>query len=181
FNILLQILEDGRLTDSHGRVVDFKNTVIIMTSNLGSGALSEPKHLGFGEKTENDEQKKVHETVMNALNNTFRPEFLNRIDEIVVFRKLDTEDIKKIANLMLDEIKERINAMNIEISFDDNVTEYLAKQGYDPVYGARPLRRAMQRKIEDSLSTEILEGKIKAGDKITATLDGENIKYQKAE
>ncbi len=181
FNILLQILEDGRLTDSHGRVVDFKNTVIIMTSNLGSGALSEPKHLGFGEKTENDEQKKVHETVMNALKNTFRPEFLNRIDEIVVFRKLDTEDIKKIANLMLDEIKERINAMNIEISFDDNVTEYLAKQGYDPVYGARPLRRAMQRKIEDSLSTEILEGKIKAGDKITATLDGENIKYQKAE
>ncbi|MCR5353777.1 MAG: ATP-dependent Clp protease ATP-binding subunit, partial [Clostridiales bacterium] len=181
FNILLQILEDGRLTDSHGRVVDFKNTVIIMTSNLGSGALSEPKHLGFGEKTENDEQKKVHETVMNALKNTFRPEFLNRIDEIVVFRKLDTEDIKKIANLMLDEIKQRIEAMNIQISFDDNVTEYLAKQGYDPVYGARPLRRAMQRKIEDSLSTEILEGKIKAGDKITATLDGENIKYQKAE
>ncbi len=178
FNILLQILEDGRLTDSHGRVVDFKNTVIIMTSNLGSGALVEPKHLGFGENSEQDEQKKAHDTVMSALKNAFRPEFLNRIDEIVVFRKLDTEDIKKIANLMLDEIKKRIEAMNIDISFDENVIEYLAKQGFDPVYGARPLRRAMQRKIEDSLSTEILEGKIKEGDKIKASLDGEEIKYQ---
>ena len=180
FNILLQILEDGRLTDSHGRVVDFKNTVIIMTSNLGSGAIAEPKSLGFTESTSKEkEHDKSVVGVMDALKKAFRPEFLNRIDEIVVFRKLGDEDIKKIAALMLSEIKKRIESMNIRISFGDDVISHLAKEGFDPVYGARPLRRAMQRKIEDSLSVELLEGNIKAGDIVEAYLEDNIVKYRK--
>ena len=182
FNVLLQILEDGRLTDSHGRVVDFKNTVIIMTSNLGSSFISQPKSLGFGESTdkEKDEHEKSVETVMGALKQSFRPEFLNRIDEIVIFRKLNDDDIKKIALLMLGEIKGRINQMDINISFTDEVVEHLAKEGFDPVYGARPLRRAMQRQVEDGLSLELLEGNIKAGDIVEAYLEDGKIKYRKA-
>ncbi len=181
FNILLQILEDGRLTDSHGRVVDFKNTVIIMTSNLGSGAVAEPKSLGFTESkpSADAEQDKNVKAVNEALKRSFRPEFLNRLDEIVVFRKLSDEDIKKIAVLMLGEIKKRIEGMNINISFGDDVVSYLAKAGFDPVYGARPLRRAMQRKIEDSLSVEMLEEKIKSGDTVEAYLEGDEVKYRK--
>ncbi len=179
FNILLQILEDGRLTDSHGRVVDFKNTVIIMTSNLGASSIAEPKSLGFTEiKSTDDEHKTASKNVNDALKKAFRPEFLNRIDEIVVFRKLSDEDIKKIAVLMLDEIKKRIENMGIDISFGDDVVSHLAKEGFDPVYGARPLRRAMQRKIEDSLSIEMLEGNIKSGDKVTAYLDENEVKYE---
>ncbi len=181
FNILLQILEDGRLTDSHGRVVDFKNTVIIMTSNLGSGAVAEPKSLGFTESkpSADAEQDKNVKAVNDALKRSFRPEFLNRLDEIVVFRKLSDEDIKRIAVLMLGEIKKRIEGMNINISFGDDVVSYLAKAGFDPVYGARPLRRAMQRKIEDSLSVEMLEEKIKSGDTVEAYLEGDEVKYRK--
>ena len=180
FNILLQILEDGRLTDSHGRVIDFKNTVIIMTSNLGSSAIAEPKSLGFTKSMADEkEQEKNIKGVMDALKHSFRPEFLNRIDEIVVFRKLGDQDIKKIAVLMLEEIKKRIEGMNINISFGDDVISYLATAGFDPVYGARPLRRAMQRKIEDSLSVEMLEGKITAGDSVRAYLEDDNVKYEK--
>ena len=179
FNILLQILEDGRLTDSHGRVVDFKNTVIIMTSNLGAGSITEPKSLGFTElKSADDEHKTSSKNVNDALKKAFRPEFLNRIDEIVVFRKLSVEDIKKIAFLMLDEIKKRIENMGIDISFGDDVISFLAKEGFDPVYGARPLRRAMQRKIEDSLSIQMLDGSIKSGDTVTAYLDENQVKYK---
>ena len=116
---------------------------------------------------------------MEALKKAFRPEFLNRIDEIVVFHKLSDEDIKKIASLMLSEITKRIEGMNIRISFNDEVISYLAKEGFDPVYGARPLRRAMQRKIEDTLSVELLEGKIKAGDIVEAYLEDDTVKYRK--
>ena len=180
FNILLQILEDGRLTDSHGRVVDFKNTVIIMTSNLGASAIAEPKSLGFTEtKSKAEEQDKTVKNVMDALKRSFRPEFLNRIDEIVVFNKLTDEDIKKIASIMLAEIANRTSEMNITLTFTDEVVAYLASEGFDPIYGARPLRRAMQRKIEDSLSVEMLEGKIISGDSVEAYLDESIIKYRK--
>ena len=181
FNILLQILEDGRLTDSHGRVVDFKNTVVILTSNLGASSLAEPKTLGFaqsGDSGKRAEQKAV-ENVMEALKKAFRPEFLNRIDEIVIFHKLSDENIRKIARLMLGEITSRIESMKMKITFTDEVVGFLAKEGFDPVYGARPLRRAMQRKIEDSLSIELLEGKLGAGDVIEAYLDGDVVKYRK--
>lgn len=180
FNILLQILEDGNLTDSHGRRVDFKNTVIILTSNIGSGALVAPKHLGFAtEKSSDDEEKKARQSVNEALKGTFRPEFLNRIDEIVIFRKLSDEDIKKITVLMLDEIKKRIASSGITITFSDEVATLLAKEGFDPVYGARPLRRAIQRKIEDGLSVELLEGKIAAGDTVEAAVEDGNVVYKK--
>ena len=180
FNILLQILEDGILTDSHGRRVDFKNSVIIMTSNLGHSADTEPKKLGFvtdDDKAASSDRQTAK--VMDALKGYFRPEFLNRVDEIVVFRRLSDDDIKKIASLMLSEIAKRISDLGIEISFDDAVTEMLAKEGFDDNYGARPLRRAIQRKIEDGLSVELLEEKIKKGDKVTAKLCDGKIVYEK--
>ena len=171
FNLLLQVLEDGILTDSHGRTVDFKNTIIIMTSNLGSGALTEPKRLGFNNEKDNEiEQIKTEKAVLEALKGHFRPEFLNRVDEIVVFRKLSDEDIKKIATLMLSAINDRIRNLGIDLEFSDEVVAHLAKEGFDPVYGARPLRRAMQRQIEDSLSLKLLEGEVKNGDKVSAEL-----------
>ena len=181
FNILLQILEDGRLTDSHGRVVDFKNTVVILTSNLGASSLAEPKTLGFAQSGDSGKraEQKAAESVMEALKKAFRPEFLNRIDEIVIFHKLSDENIRKIARLMLGEITSRIESMKMKITFTDEVVGFLAKEGFDPVYGARPLRRAMQRKIEDSLSIELLEGKLGAGDVIEAYLDGDVVKYRK--
>ena len=180
FNILLQVLEDGRLTDSHGRVVDFKNTVIIMTSNLGSSAIAEPKRLGFTTQAQAEiESEKETKAVSDALKQAFRPEFLSRLDEIVIFHKLSDEDIKKIARLMLKEISKRIEEKNIGITFGDDVIEQLAKEGFDPVYGARPLRRAMQRKIEDSLSTELLDGSINTYDKVEAYMDADKVRFKK--
>lgn len=179
FNILLQVLEDGRLTDSHGRVVDFRNTVIIMTSNLGSGAVAERKNLGFATQSSAEEYDREARAVNEALKQSFRPEFLNRIDEIVIFRKLSDESIRNIARLMLSEIAKRIEQQNISIEFDDEVVAYLAKEGFDPVYGARPLRRAMQRRIEDSISTELLNGNIKPGDNVRAFMDDGNVKFSK--
>ncbi len=179
FNIMLQVLEDGHLTDSHGRKVDFKNTIIIMTSNLGSSKLSEPRRLGFSDiAAEKDSEDKAKEAVMNALRDNFRPEFLNRLDEIVIFNKLSAADIEKITKLMLAEVTGRINKLDIEIEFSDEVCTHLAKIGYDPVYGARPLRRAIQQKIEDSFSTDMLEGNIKSGDRVLCTLLNSEIIYE---
>ena len=167
FNIMLQILEDGQLTDSHGRKVDFKNTIIIMTSNLGSSNISEPRRLGFSAEAEEKAQSdKSKEIVMKALRDNFRPEFLNRLDEIIIFNKLTDKDIEKIARLMLSELCARIEKLGINIEFSDSACKYLAKAGFDPVYGARPLRRAIQQKVEDSFSTEMLEGRINAGDSV---------------
>ncbi|MBQ6893351.1 MAG: ATP-dependent Clp protease ATP-binding subunit [Clostridia bacterium] len=180
FNIMLQILDDGILTDSQGRKVDFKNTVIIMTSNVGAGALTEKaKSLGFTTSTSaEDEKASIESNVMQALKNTFRPEFLNRLDEIIVFNRLSDEDIKRIAALMLDELKNRISDINVDIAFDNSLVSFLAKKGFDPVYGARPLRRAITSLVEDSFSEAMLEGKIKAGDKIVAKVIDEKVVYE---
>lgn len=178
FNILLQILEDGILTDAQGRRVDFKNTVIIMTSNVGAGSIVEPKKLGFAPDSDNGDDD-MRRNVMDALKRTFRPEFLNRVDEIVIFNKLSDEDIQKIAGLMLREVAGRIEAQGIHITFDDDVTAMLAKEGFDPVYGARPLRREIVRKIEDSFSEEMLSGNIKEGDRVRAVLRDGAIVYEK--
>ena len=153
-----------------------------MTSNLGASAIAEPKSLGFTEaRSKAEEQDKTAKNVMDALKRSFRPEFLNRIDEIVVFNKLSDEDIKKIASIMLAEIAKRTSDMNITLTFTDEVVAYLASEGFDPVYGARPLRRAMQRKIEDSLSVEMLEGKIVSGDSVEAYHDEGKVAYRKSE
>jgi len=180
FNILLQILEDGILTDAQGRKVDFKNTIIIMTSNVGaSGIVEKVKSLGFGDS--GAVSTDVRSKAMAALRDTFRPEFLNRIDEIIVFNKLGSEDIKKIAALMLSEVKKRIEAIGVSITFGDDVVELMAEQGMDEVYGARPLRREIQRSVEDSFSTAMLEGRVKAGDTVTAAVEDGKVVYRSAE
>ncbi len=177
FNIMLQILEDGILTDAQGRRVDFKNTIIIMTSNVGaSGMTTVQRSLGFSDS--GAKQENIKNTAMEALKAAFKPEFLNRLDEIIVFNKLTDEDIEKIAAIMLKEVEKRIAALDITVSFAPEVVAKLAKEGFDPVYGARPLRRAIVRKIEDTFSEEMLMGKIKTGDTAEAVLDGENIVYR---
>ena len=183
FNILLQILEDGILTDSQGRRVDFKNTIIIMTSNVGAEALSARRGtLGFSaetEKSEGAEEKDTSkEAALAALRATFRPEFLNRLDEIIVFNRLSENDIEEITKIMLRELTKRIGELGVEISFDDEAVKFLAKEGFDPVYGARPLRRAITRKVEDTFSGEMLEGRIKAGDKVLVTAKDGEIRYE---
>ena len=162
FNMLLQILDDGILTDSTGRKVDFKNTVIIMTSNLGAKQIAgQVKSIGFGEDNEKANDEKIRSAVMGELKKAFRPEFLGRIDEVIVFSQLTSEEIESIADRMIATLCDRLKAMDIDMEFDSQVKKLVAKAGFDPVYGARPLRRALQNKIEDKLSEEILEGKIK--------------------
>lgn len=181
FNILLQILEDGILTDSQGRRVDFKNTVIIMTSNVGASGIVEPKRLGFaGDSADSaEEEKRMKARVNDALRATFKPEFLNRLDEIIVFNKLTDEDIKKIARIMLGEVQKRVSALGINLEFTDEATAHIAKAGFDPVYGARPLRRAIVRMVEDKFSESMLAGEIKEGDSVTATVENDAIKFEK--
>lgn len=169
FNILLQILEDGILTDSQGRKVDFKNTVIIMTSNIGAHRITEKKvNFGFGDK--NDEVN-IDEAVMTELKEAFRPEFLNRVDDIIVFKKLNREEIGEIARKMLYELNGRLQNLNITAEFSDEAVEKLAEKGFDPIYGARPLRRTIQSEIEDELSEKILDGSIKNGDTVLCSVE----------
>lgn len=171
FNMLLQILEDGRLTDSQGRTVDFKNTIIIMTSNVGARLITEKQSsLGFNSENENaeeSEKKDIKELVTGELRKVFRPEFLNRVDDIIVFNKLNKDEIKQIAVKMLKTLENRLDKMNIKISFTDNAISEIANKGFDENYGARPLRRAIQNEIEDPLSEQMLEGKVKDGAVVT--------------
>ena len=171
FNMLLQILEDGRLTDSQGRTVDFKNTIIIMTSNVGARLITEKQSsLGFNSENENaeeSEKKDIKELVTGELRKVFRPEFLNRVDDIIVFNKLTKDEIKQIAVKMLKTLENRLDKMNIKISFTDNAISEIADKGFDENYGARPLRRAIQNEIEDPLSEQMLEGKVKDGAVVT--------------
>ena len=171
FNMLLQILEDGRLTDSQGRTVDFKNTIIIMTSNVGARLITEKQSsLGFNSENENveeSEKKDIKELVTGELRKVFRPEFLNRVDDIIVFNKLNKDEIKQIAVKMLKTLENRLDKMNIKIGFTDNAISEIADKGFDENYGARPLRRAIQNEIEDPLSEQMLEGKVKDGAVVT--------------
>ena len=168
FNMLLQILEDGRLTDSQGRTVDFKNTVIIMTSNVGARLITE-KHKALGFTPQDDDKVKTdtRELVMGELKKLFRPEFLNRVDDIIMFNKLTQDEIKQIASKMLDTLTQRLAAMDITISFTDAAVTAIADKGFDDAYGARPLRRAIQSEIEDALSEQMLDGKIKENSTVT--------------
>ena len=182
FNILLQVLEDGILTDSQGRKVDFKNTILIMTSNVGASAMTAPARgaLGFaqGDSTASDGERTTAK-VMEALKATFRPEFLNRVDDIIIFNRLSEENIRAIASLLLAEVKKRVENIRISISFDDEVAALMAKEGFDAVYGARPLRRAIVRLIEDAFSGAMLEGKFKAGDSVVAKVQDGKVVFEK--
>jgi ATP-dependent Clp protease ATP-binding subunit ClpB len=172
FNILLQIMDDGRLTDSHGRTVDFKNTIIIMTSNLGSQYLLE----GI---TESGELKQgAREQVMSVVRSHFRPEFLNRIDEIVLFKPLLLEEIKKIIDLLLDDLRKRLEERKIELELTPEAREFIAREAYDPVYGARPLRRYLQHNIETRLAKELIAGKLNDGQKVVVDVSDGSLEFK---
>ena len=177
FNIMLQILEDGRLTDSHGRTVSFKNTIIIMTSNIGSSEIVSMPKVGFGSLDDEDSYDDMKEKQMNALRRTLKPEFINRIDEVVIFRSLDTADMHRICNLMLASTAKRLKDMNITVSVSDAAKDLLVEKGYDSQYGARPLRRTIQKMLEDKLSEEILSGNLKVGGKIKVDADGDKLSF----
>jgi ATP-dependent Clp protease ATP-binding subunit ClpB len=169
FNALLQILDDGRMTDGKGRTVDFKNTVLIMTSNVGSQWIHE-----MGEKNREETEKRV----MDALRSTFRPEFLNRVDDIILFNALGTEEIKKIVDIQLAILEKRLADSKITLILTDAAKELLARAGFDPVYGARPLKRTIQHKVQDPLAMKILGGEVQEGETVTVDAEGEEIVFR---
>lgn len=171
FNILLQVLEDGRLTDSKGRVVDFRNTVVIMTSNVGASELKRNKYVGFNLDDENKDYANMKSKVMDELKKAFRPEFLNRIDETIVFHSLEKKHMKSIVTLMVKDVQKRLIEQDIDFTLTDKALEKIANEGFDPEYGARPLRRSIQKNIEDLLSEELLKGSIKIGEKVKIGLN----------
>ena len=179
FNILLQVLDDGHITDAQGRKVDFKNTILIMTSNAGAAAIQEPKKLGFlAGEDEKQNYQRMKGNVMEEVKRVFKPEFLNRIDEIIVFHSLNKEEIAKIVALLLKEFEKRCkDQMDIELHVRDSVKKHIAETGYDAKYGARPLKRAIQTQLEDALAEEILEGRIKRGDKVAVGYGNDKMKF----
>ena len=182
FNILLQVLDDGHITDSQGRKVDFRNTVIIMTSNAGAKAIVEPKKLGFAAKEDAAEDyKKMKDNVMEEVKRLFRPEFLNRIDETMVFHSLNEEHMKKIAGLMCRELSERVKKqMNIKLTIRDSVKKFIVEKGSDKKYGARPLRRTIQNELEDKLAEAILDGDVKAGTEVIVSISKDKVVFKEA-
>jgi ATP-dependent Clp protease ATP-binding subunit ClpB len=161
FNVLLQVLDDGRMTDGHGRTVDFTNTILIMTSNVGSRLIQESKGRG------------VQDKVSQVLAQTFKPEFLNRIDEIIVFHGLELDHIKTIADIQIQDLNQRLLEKKIVVTLDEGAKRFVAEKGFDSVFGARPLKRVIQQEIENPLSMEILKGTVMEGDKVRFTLDSE--------
>ena len=180
FNLLLQVLEDGRLTDSQGRTVDFRNTVIIMTSNAGAPRTQQAHAVGFGTAEDALTHERLRETMMAELKKTFRPEFLNRVDEIIVFRPLAREETRAITRLMLENVKARLRERGIALTVTPEAEDLLSGAGFDPLYGARPLRRAIQHQVEDSLSEEILSGRVSLGDAVTASAEDGKLVFHKA-
>ena len=178
-NLLLQILEDGILTDSHGRTVDFKNTVIIMTSNIGARLITDKKTLGFKQDDLKSDTVEVNKDVMAELKKQLKPEFINRIDEIIVFNKLGREELKQIVDLMLEETLEKLEKRNINVKVEDKIKDLIVDKGTDFVYGARPLRRAMQNILEDKIAEEILEGNLQEGDHAEMVLENNKIKIKR--
>jgi ATP-dependent Clp protease ATP-binding subunit ClpB len=173
FNIMLQILDDGRLTDGHGRTVDFKNTVVIMTSNVGSHVI-----LGYRGGADPAAYESMKREVLEALRQQFRPEFLNRVDEIVVFHALTREQLKQIVEIQLDRLRQRLGERKIEIELTDGAAEHLAATGYDPVYGARPLKRLLQKEIETNLGRKILAGEVSDGAHVVVDFDGRQLTFR---
>ena len=176
FNILLQVLDDGHITDSSGRTVDFKNTVIILTSNAGAQRIVEPKQLGFASSSDNEKDYSVMKTnVMDEVKQMFKPEFLNRIDETIVFHQLTRENLKEILDILLKEINNRLlEQMQMSLKLTEKAKEFLIDKGYDKKYGARPLKRALQNEIEDKMAEEILAGNVKQGDSLKVDCKGED-------
>ena len=179
FNMLLQILDDGRLTDNNGRVVSFRNCVIVMTSNAGAHAINDGRVVGFGGQGDSTRYEDMKMRVLEELKRTFRPEFLNRVDETVVFHALTREEIHRIAALMLGQMKKRLADLGVSLEYDDDVIALLAQAGYDEKFGARPLRRAIQRRVEDALSEELIAGRLQLGDRVRASAQGGELTFSK--
>ncbi|MGN1310679.1 MAG: ATP-dependent Clp protease ATP-binding subunit [Clostridia bacterium] len=179
-NLLLQILEDGILTDSHGRTVDFKNTVIIMTSNIGARLITDKKKLGFKNEDKKSENNEMNKDVMAELKRQLKPEFINRIDEIIIFNKLEKEELKQIVDLMIEETLERLEKQNIDLKVNDEVKDLIINKGTDYAYGARPLRRALQNILEDKIAEEMLDGNLQEGDKAEMVLQDNKIRINKS-
>src|SRR6476659_2965843 len=177
WNLLLQILEDGKLTDNVGRVVNFRNTIILMTSNVGSDTIKKQSTLGFSPITDESSYEKMREKIMEEAKKTFRPEFLNRLDDIVVFRSLTKPDLIEILDLEISKVMERLKARNIVLQFDEKAKDFLVGKGYDPQYGARPMRRAVERSLEDPLAEEILKGVFHEGDPINVSADNDKLTF----
>ena len=171
WNALLQILDDGRMTDGQGNVVDFRNTVLIMTSNLGTEYVKKGGTLGFLQQKADDEEREAHDKIEKALKGAFRPEFLNRIDEIIMFSPLSLEEMEQIVDLQMKEVQERLSEHDITVELTESARKWLAKEGYDPAFGARPLQRAIQKYVESPLSVELLAGKFKDGATVEVDVD----------
>ena len=181
WNMLLQILEEGKLTDNVGRVVNFRNTIILMTSNVGSDTIKKQSTLGFSPVSDENSYEKMREKIMEEAKKTFRPEFLNRLDDIIVFRSLTKPDLIEILGLEITKVMQRLKARNIVLQLDEKSKDHLVSKGYDPLYGARPMRRAVERSLEDPLAEEILRGTFHEGDPVLVTVDGDHLVFsQKA-
>ena len=180
FNILLQVLDEGRLTDNYGRVIDFKNTVVIMTSNVGARDITKTRSLGFGDESPASSFEKMSETVKDEINRVFNPEFLNRLDDVIVFHPLNREHIAAIVGILFSQVAERVADEGFVLRRTDAATEFLVDHGYDEQYGARPLKRAIQRYVEDPLSEKILVGEVGKGDEIEVDVapDGERLTFR---
>jgi ATP-dependent Clp protease ATP-binding subunit ClpC len=181
WNLLLQILEDGKLTDNTGHVVNFRNTIILMTSNVGSDTIKRQSTLGFSPITDESSYEKMRERILDESKRTFRPEFLNRLDDVIVFRSFTKPDLIRILTLEVDKVIERLRHKNIRLELDEPAKDFLVEKGYDPQYGARPMRRAVERFLEDPLAEEILRGSLQPGEPIRVTSDKEKLVFnQKA-
>ncbi len=182
FNVLLQILDDGHLTDSKGRSVDFKNTIIILTSNVGARGIENSSPLGFSSSDDDEASRydKIKSTVMDEMKKTFRPEFLNRLDDIIIFHQLKKEEIREIVDIMMLNVMKRIESQEMRLIVSDDAKDFMAEEGYSPAYGARPLRRVIQKRIEDELTDQLLIGKFKAGDVVDAKLKDKKIVFEKS-
>jgi ATP-dependent Clp protease ATP-binding subunit ClpC len=178
WNILLQILEDGQITDSLGRKVDFRNTIILMTSNVGADLIRKQNVMGFGVKADNQDYEAIKEKILADAKKVFKPEFLNRLDDLIVFHSLTKEDLAKIVTLEVAKVSERLKDKSIAIELSKTATDFLIEKGYDPAYGARPLRRAVEKYLEDPLAEEIIRGHIKAGDTVQVDKDGDHLTFQ---
>jgi ATP-dependent Clp protease ATP-binding subunit ClpC len=180
FNLLLQILDDGRLTDSQGHIIDFKNTILIMTSNLGGEYINKTKRsLGFIEESVESDYESMKSIVMDEVRRTFRPEFLNRLDEVIVFHPLSKIHIEKIIDILLGDLRKRLSERNVKLLVSDQAKELIISNGFDPIYGARPLRREIQRAIEDPLSEELLADKFEDGDTIIVGINNGKISFRR--
>ena len=178
WNMLLQILEEGKLTDNVGRVVNFRNTIILMTSNVGSDTIKKQSTLGFSPITDESSYEKMREKIIDESKRMFRPEFLNRLDDIIVFRSFTKPELIQILTLEVDKVIERLRPRNLHLKLDDQAKEFLVEKGYDPQYGARPMRRAVERFFEDPLAEEILKGNLHEGEPIVVTADKEKLIFK---